>query len=67
MTTLLLLLHTHTTTLRNTLEARRKSKTGDAGLSTLEMAVIALGTLGLAVALVTALTAAVNGRLEQIQ
>ncbi|MEY9211426.1 hypothetical protein NI17_010450 [Thermobifida halotolerans] len=67
MTTLLLLLHTHTTTIRDALEARRENAKGDVGLSTLEMAVIALGTLGLAVALVTALTAAVNGRLEQIQ
>lgn len=38
----------------------------DEGLSTLEMAVIALGVLGLAIALVATLTTAINSRLSQI-
>jgi hypothetical protein len=39
----------------------------DAGLGTLETAIIALGVMGLAIALVTAITSAVNSRLEGIQ
>jgi hypothetical protein len=39
----------------------------DAGLGTLETAIIALGVMGLAIALVAAITSAVNSRLEGIQ
>ncbi|MEU0490791.1 DUF4244 domain-containing protein [Nocardiopsis sp. NPDC006139] len=39
----------------------------DDGLGTLEYAIIALGVLGLAIALVAAITSAVNSRLEGIQ
>ncbi|WP_159942571.1 MULTISPECIES: hypothetical protein [unclassified Nocardiopsis] len=50
--------------LRHTLTTK---DTDDAGLGTLETAIIALGVMGLAIALVAAITAAVNSRLEGIQ
>jgi hypothetical protein len=61
--TLAVLVHAHLGALRCAWARRRD----DGGLSTLEVAVIAVGLLGLAIALVTAVTAAVNSRLEQIQ
>lgn len=42
-------------------------KTDDSGLGTLETAIIALGVMGLAIALVAAISSAVNSRLEGIQ
>jgi hypothetical protein len=44
-----------------------KDTKDDAGLGTLETAIIALGVMGLAIALVAAITSAVNSRLEGIQ
>ncbi|WP_028649048.1 hypothetical protein [Nocardiopsis sp. CNT312] len=51
--------------LRRALSTPRR--TDDAGLGTLETAIIALGVMGLAIALVAAITSAVNARLEGIQ
>ena len=41
--------------------------TDDAGLGTLETAIIALGVMGLAIGLVAAITSAVNSRIEGIE
>lgn len=46
--------------------ARRKGL-GDAGVSTLEMVIIALGLMAVAALLVTAVTAAVTSRTNQIR
>jgi hypothetical protein len=48
------------------LSARRKGL-GDAGVSTLEMVIIALGLMAVAALLVTAVTAAVTSRTNQIR
>lgn len=52
--------------LRVSFLARRKGL-GDAGVSTLEMVVIALGLMAVAALLVTAITAAVTSRTNQIR
>ncbi|MCK9871419.1 hypothetical protein MRI28_17535 [Nocardiopsis dassonvillei] len=45
----------------------RNEHTSDDGLGTLEVAIIALGLVTLAIALVATITTAVNSRLEGIQ
>ena len=45
----------------------RKKGLGDAGVSTLEMVIIALGLMAVAALLVTAVTAAVTSRTNQIR
>ena len=49
------------------LDARRRSADGDAGVSTLEMVIIALGLMGIATVLIAAITVAVTRRTNQIQ
>jgi membrane glycosyltransferase len=46
---------------------QRARRRDDAGLSTLEMTILALGLLGLAGILIAALTVAINRRVGQIQ
>jgi hypothetical protein len=52
--------------LHRSFTARRKGL-GDAGVSTLEMVIIALGLMAVAALLVTAVTAAVTSRTNQIR
>ena len=49
------------------LGAAMRSRKGDDGVSTLEMVIIALGLMGIAALLVTALTVAVTNRTNQIK
>ena len=48
-------------------DARRRATSGDAGVSTLEMVIIALGLMAVAGLLVAAITAAVTRRTGQIK
>ncbi|WP_046471380.1 hypothetical protein [Allosalinactinospora lopnorensis] len=57
------LVNTYVDNARQAIKRRR----GDEGLSTLEIAVIALGLLAAATAVVVAITNAVNNRLEGIE
>lgn len=61
-----LLLRVQTSQARATFEARRR-RDGDAGVSTLEMAIIALGLMAVAGLLVAALMSAVTSRTNQIK
>ena len=49
------------------LGAAMRSRKGEEGVSTLEMVIIALGLMGIAALLVTALTVAVTNRTNQIK
>lgn len=64
---IVLLLRLQTTHARDALDIRRHPKEGDAGVSTLEMVIIALGLMAVAGLLVAALTVAVTRRTDQIK
>jgi hypothetical protein len=64
-TPLFLLLRVHANQLRTAVRSRRSA--GDAGVSTLEMVIIALGLMAVAGLLVAALTVAVTNRTNQIK
>ena len=64
--TTFILLRLHAAHARAAFEARR-SQDGDAGVSTLEMVIIALGLVAVATLLVTAITVAVTRRTDQIK
>ena len=52
---------------RAAFDARRRLSESDAGVSTLEMVIIALGLMGIATVLIAAITVAVTRRTNQIQ
>ncbi len=64
-TSLFLLLRAHATQLRTAVRSRRAAD--DAGVSTLEMVIIALGLMTVAGLLVAALTVAVTNRTNKIK
>jgi Flp pilus assembly protein TadG len=63
---LLLVLRMHATLLGVAVRSRREQR-DDSGVSTLEMVIIALGLMGIAALLVTALTVAVTNRTNKIK
>lgn len=64
---LLVLLQLQLTRARSALRTRREPLPAEAGVSTLEMVIIALGLMAVAALLVAAITAAVTRRTSQIQ
>lgn len=62
-----ILLRAQMARLRAALDTRRPATSGDAGVSTLEMVIIALGLMAVAGLLVAAITAAVTRRTGQIK
>ena len=52
---------------RTAFKARRRAQEGEAGVSTLEMVIIALGLMAVAGLLVAAVTVAVTRRTDQIK
>lgn len=65
--TAFLLLRLHAAHARSAFDARRRPHDGDAGVSTLEMVIIALGLMAVAGLLVAAVTVAVTRRTDQIK
>ena len=63
----LIVLRAHWARARAVFDARRCSSDSDAGVSTLEMVIIALGLMGIATVLIAAITVAVTRRTNQIQ
>lgn len=63
----LVLLHLQVARARFAMDVRRRSSEGDAGVSTLEMVIIALGLMAVAGLLVAAITAAVTRRTNEIE
>ena len=64
---LLVLLRFQASQVRAAFDARRDPDDGDAGLGTLEMAIIALGLMAIAGLLIAALTSAVTSRTNNIK
>ena len=64
---LLVLLQLQLAGARSALRTRREPVPAEAGVSTLEMVIIALGLMAVAALLVAAITAAVTRRTSQIQ
>jgi hypothetical protein len=64
---LIVLLSLQTSRVRTAYDARRGPREGEAGVSTLEMVIIALGLMAVAGLLVAAVTVAVSRRTEQIK
>ncbi len=65
--TILILLRAQVVRARAALTSRRGGTAGEAGVSTLEMVIIALGLMAVAGLLVAAITAAVTRRTGQIK
>ena len=63
----LIVLRAHWARARAVFDAQRRSSDSDAGVSTLEMVIIALGLMGIATVLIAAITVAVTRRTNQIQ